>query len=259
MLYMFEKEVFSTPFYFLCYKQIPYTCVEVNPLTKTELKWSEYKKVPVVVLDGRDQINDSSAIISRLAAELQAHSSPKRSPPSKKGGKGSTLAGLFSGSTARDEAAASSEEEARWRRWVDQRLVRIITVNIYRTAKESLQTFDYITEHGNFGWAQREAARLGGASMMWAISGRLKKKYGVEGDVREALYSAGKEWVVAVGPGRRFMGGNDAPNLADLAVFGVLRAVVATDAYKDLMREVEGLKEWYKRMEGAVGGSSRVV
>lgn len=32
--------------------QIPYRCVEVNPLTKSELKWSEYRKVPVVVIDG---------------------------------------------------------------------------------------------------------------------------------------------------------------------------------------------------------------
>lgn len=35
-----------------CAPQIPYRCVEVNPLTKAELKWSEYRKVPVVVIDG---------------------------------------------------------------------------------------------------------------------------------------------------------------------------------------------------------------
>ena len=33
--------------------QIPYRCVEVNPLTKAELKWSEYKKVPVILIDGQ--------------------------------------------------------------------------------------------------------------------------------------------------------------------------------------------------------------
>jgi hypothetical protein len=30
-----------------CCAQIPYRCVEVGPLMKTELKWSEYKKVPL--------------------------------------------------------------------------------------------------------------------------------------------------------------------------------------------------------------------
>ena len=35
-----------------CAVQIPYRCVEVNPLTKAEIKWSEYKKVPVILIDG---------------------------------------------------------------------------------------------------------------------------------------------------------------------------------------------------------------
>jgi microsomal prostaglandin-E synthase 2 len=33
--------------------------VEVNPLGKKEIKWSEYKKVPVLVVDG-EQLNDST-------------------------------------------------------------------------------------------------------------------------------------------------------------------------------------------------------
>jgi len=49
--------------------QVPYRTVEVSPLTKSELKWSEYRKVPVAVLDG-EAVTDSSAIISCLAAEL---------------------------------------------------------------------------------------------------------------------------------------------------------------------------------------------
>ena len=35
------------------------------------------------------------------------------------------------------------------------------------------------------------AARLVGATLMWGLSGKLKKKYGVEGDVREQLYKVG--------------------------------------------------------------------
>ncbi len=60
-----------------------------------------------------------------------------------------------------------------------------------------------------------------GATMMWTVAGRLRKKYGVEGDVRENLYRAADDWVAAVGP-RQFMGGAK-PNLADLAVFGVVK------------------------------------
>ena len=43
----------------------------MSPLTKKQLKWAEYKKVPVAVLDG-EAYGDSTAIITRLAAELKA-------------------------------------------------------------------------------------------------------------------------------------------------------------------------------------------
>jgi len=44
---------------FLDYYDIPYKVVEVNPLSKKEIKWSEYKKVPIIMIDG-EQLNDSS-------------------------------------------------------------------------------------------------------------------------------------------------------------------------------------------------------
>jgi microsomal prostaglandin-E synthase 2 len=64
------------------FAQLPYSTVEVNPLTKGELRWSSYRKVPVVQM-GDEVLVDSSAIISRLAAELQ----PSSSSSSSKGGK----------------------------------------------------------------------------------------------------------------------------------------------------------------------------
>ena len=50
--------------------QIAYRTVEVSPLTKKQIKWADYKKVPVVVMDG-EAYGDSTAIITRLAAELE--------------------------------------------------------------------------------------------------------------------------------------------------------------------------------------------
>ena len=61
----------SSPLLLCCTVQLPYSTVEVNPITKGELSWSSYRKVPVVVLDG-EVVPDSSAIISRLQAELDA-------------------------------------------------------------------------------------------------------------------------------------------------------------------------------------------
>ena len=256
---------------FLDYYKIPYRVVEVNPLTKSELKWSSYKKVPVVVLDDKEQVNDSSAIISLLAAELEYEDKQQNSSSGASGG-GGLFSGLFSLSSSSSSSSSvrlattprklstkldkdQAAEEEDWRRWVDERLVKVITVNIYRTAKEAFQTFDYISEAGNFGWVHREAARVVGATMMWTLSNRLKKKYKVEGDVREVLYECANEWVDAVGE-KKFMGG-DAPNLADLAVFGVMRSVTSTDTFMDLQHKTR-VGPWYERMMGAVGDSSRI-
>ena len=114
---------------------------------------------------------------------------------------------------------------------------------------------------------------------MWAIAGRLAKRYGVEGEPRVALEHAGKEWTE--GALRResdgddeessspspsssssssfapFAGG-DEPDLADLSAFGVWRAVRGTDSFADAMAGNAELRGWYERMERAVGESSRV-
>lgn len=44
---------------FLDYYDIKYKVVEVNPMNKKEIKWSDYKKVPIVTVDG-EQLVDSS-------------------------------------------------------------------------------------------------------------------------------------------------------------------------------------------------------
>lgn len=204
-----------------------------------------------MVIDG-EQVNDSSAIISRLAAEIEADSGGG-SNKKKKSAAAAAWKSLISSAAAKKE---NSAEEEKWRRWVDDHLVKVITTNIYRNAKESFQTFNYITENGNFNIVTRQAARVVGATTMWAIAGRLKKKYGVEGDVREALYEAADTWVEALGSDRVFMGGEE-PNLADLAVFGVVRSVVGTDTFNDVMHNSE-IGKWYEQMMKQVGESSRV-
>lgn len=44
---------------FLDYYNIPYKVVEVNPISKKELKWSDYKKVPVLMVDGERMVNST--------------------------------------------------------------------------------------------------------------------------------------------------------------------------------------------------------
>ena len=299
----------------LDFYKVPYRVVEVSPLTKRQLKWGALRKVPVLALGevqrgsgggggkeeggafaplpGVEVLADSSLIISRIAAEARAAgmgpaaagSGGKRSGSGS--GKATEASSWFRRSSPPSPSPSSSpipppplSKEASWRKWVDGRLVKVITVNIYRTAKESWQTFDYISETGDFGGVlEKSAARVVGAGMMWAIAGRLAKKYGVEGEPRAALEAAGREWTEgALGRGggdddgegaasstssdaaalaAPFAGG-DSPDLSDLSAFGVWRAVSKTDSFEDAMRGNAELRAWYGRVERAVGASSRV-
>ncbi|XP_028796283.1 prostaglandin E synthase 2-like [Neltuma alba] len=89
---------------------------------------------------------------------------------------------------------------------------------------------------------------------MYFVSKNLKKKYNIT-DERAALYEAAETWVDALN-GREFLGGSK-PNLADLAVFGVLRPIRYLRSGKDMVEHTR-IGGWYTRMENNVGQSSRM-
>jgi microsomal prostaglandin-E synthase 2 len=43
----------------LDYYKIPYEVVEVNPINKKEIKWSDYKKVPILKVDDEQMVDSS--------------------------------------------------------------------------------------------------------------------------------------------------------------------------------------------------------
>ncbi|XP_074279103.1 uncharacterized protein LOC141604585 [Silene latifolia] len=213
---------------FLDYFNIPYKVVEVHPFSKKEIKWSEYKKVPILTVEGQPLVN-SSDIISTLFKRMHSEEST-----------GSTI---------------TSEEEKIWLEWVDSHLVHVLSPNIYRSTSEALESFDYITTNGNFGYMERMVAKYAGATAMYFVAKKLKKKYNIT-DERGALYQAAETWVDAL-KDRPFLGGSK-PNLADLAVFGVLRPIRYLQSGKDMMEKTR-IGDWYSRMEEMVGESCRVT
>lgn len=80
-------------------------------MRKTELKWSEYKKVPVITVRGK-QLNDSTEIIATLSSLLEGRQSDQD----------------------------FSVEEKKWIFWLDDYFVHLLPPNIYRTPTESIQT-----------------------------------------------------------------------------------------------------------------------
>lgn len=57
---------------FLNYNRIPYDIVEVTAVRNTEIKWSLYDQLPIVVVENeRVQLNDSNLIISAIESYLR--------------------------------------------------------------------------------------------------------------------------------------------------------------------------------------------
>uniref|UniRef100_A0A3B4ULH0 Prostaglandin E synthase 2 n=1 Tax=Seriola dumerili TaxID=41447 RepID=A0A3B4ULH0_SERDU len=245
---------------FLDFYGLPYEIVEVNPVMRQEIKWSAYRKVPILMVDS-DQLNDSSVIISSLSVSDIIRCYPEMKSVNDSGKQVTEYANKYWLMLSEDETAVvypekgMQKEEMKWRQWADDWLVHLISPNVYRTTNEALASFDYIVREGKFGTFEGFFAKYVGATAMFLISKRLKifvflkSAHNLQDDVRQDLYKAVNDWVAAIGKKRKFMGGEH-PNLADLAVFGVLRVMEGLQAFDDMMENTK-VKYWYRRMERA--------
>ncbi|KAM3968561.1 prostaglandin E synthase Su(P) [Aphomia sociella] len=260
---------------------ISYEVVEVDAVLRQDIKWSTYKKVPIVLAKvdgGYQQLLDSTAIMSVLETHLRDKSSQlqeivKFYPTTKyvnDAGRNTTDITnkyfIMHNNTVPDERERAAENEERvWRQWADGVLVHTLSPNVYRTAGEALETFKWFEEAG--GWRQSfpgwECALMvyGGAAAMWIIAKRLKARHNIKDDVRQSLYDAANEWTAAVKKkGSRFFGGEQ-PNLADISVYGVLSSIEGCQAFQDLRNHTD-IGKWYDDIKNTIDkkmGKVRVV
>ncbi|KAL0583050.1 hypothetical protein ABG067_007016 [Albugo candida] len=170
----------------LDYYKVPYEIVEVNPVTKKELKdITTYRKVPVCQIEG-DIVTGSSVIVNQIASRVRSQT------------------GTIDGT------------ETEWCHWVDTILIPLLPLNIYRSFSEACDAFEYCLTEGNFTPLERQVSKYFGAIVMYGVSKRKKKTKGIQ-EERQALYDAVNEWIRALDD-HAFLGG-DTPNLADLSVF----------------------------------------
>ena len=213
--------------------KVPYVVVEVEPLFKGELAWwPSYKKVPLAVINGV-VVTDSARIIDAVESLLRGTSV----------GSLSTVAGSGGG-----------KGESERRQWVDEVLVKLLTVNIYRTPSEALGTFDYLTQRNFSAWSAFAAKYIGAAAMYGVARSRLtalKLPPGV--DERAALATALTGFINNMN-GAPFAGGAK-PDISDVSAFGVLRAIKGLPTHSDALT-MSSAGPWYERMVEAVGSSA---
>lgn len=207
----------------LNYLNVNYTTVEVNPLTKAELKTlptmttatkkeeKPYRKVPIVILGQNDtdgkineeekqklqQINGSDEIISTLLNHEYIKDILQNEKWNSKTTEMNMNKFLSNASTSSSDSTSvvveeeESEEEKNKKKWIEfsNDLSLILYPNICRTLSDSYKTFSYIDEEKNqqqFSTFQRFSIKTIGSLAMYFAASRIKKKYNIE-DERKAL------------------------------------------------------------------------
>jgi len=259
---------------YLDYHGFSYDVIEVNSVTQAEIRWSKYRKVPILVCRDQDnrtlvQLNDSSLIVSLLSSYLLNRSESVTKLQSyypaieTKNSRGKTVFEfpnkyfMMHGETG--SVTDDRKEERHWRQWTDGVLVHALSPNIYRTPAESLQAFHHFSDAGDwqntFGTPKRLFIIYVGAAAMYFVGRILKKRHNLKDDVRESLYDACREWSVAVhNAGGKFLGG-DRPNLADLAVYGVLSSIDGCNAFEDVKQHTD-IARWFFAVKKCVAANA---
>ena len=219
---------------FLDYYDIPHTHVEVEPMFKKEIKYSDYKKVPQLRFNVMGHhgpyLVDSDLIVEKLAPLVGA------------------------GDQLKDPKINE------WRGWARESLVRHLVLNINTSLTEAWKGYDYIDAFDTIPYGNKLFLKVMGAPVMWLVAkyktrpALLKSGELSEGDdVRQVLHRQVERFVTeglaGASDAKPFHGGAK-PDLADLDVYGVFQSVRGHRVYDDLLRSTK-IGAWMKQMDVA--------
>jgi microsomal prostaglandin-E synthase 2 len=219
---------------FLDVHDIEHTLVEVEPMFKSQIKYIDYKKVPALRFNvsGHDgpYLVDSDLIIDKLAPLLGAG------------------------------AQLKDPEVVKWRTYARESLVRHLVMNINKTLPGAWEGYSYIDSFDTIPYANKLFLKVMGAPVMYAVAMFMTKpkllKAGElkEGDdVRQVLHGKVKEFIDdGLKPAKAPFHGGQAPDLADIDVYGVFQSVRGHKIYDDMLVATE-IRPWMDRMDKATG------
>jgi microsomal prostaglandin-E synthase 2 len=198
-------------------KGVAFTEVEVDPMKKKEVAWSDWKVVPVYVEADGTQVNDSNDILHWIN---ENHTGGMQFP-----------------------TQGQDADQDAWMAFSNDVLGKSIVAVIYRSYKSSRQALRYVTTVDKF-------SRFSAWQSIW-IGGFVMKMVGKS---RAKMFDLAPEDnfthqldVMSAGFKGDFFGG-DGPNGADFANFGILRSMQGLRGY-DLLEAHPVVQPWYGRMQ----------
>eukprot|EP00960_Hanusia_phi_P026012 746011-Hanusia_phi.AAC.4 len=151
-------------------------------------------------------------------------------------------------------------EEDQWCEWAEKVLHPNVEINLFRSPADAKQSMDSIIARMGLGGMSSTLLRNVGSLYLY-MTAKLTKREIIQkakgeesvslndkSALRIALNSFLEQWMSAVG-NREMMGGAE-PNLADLAVFGVLRSVEGSETFKEVLEQTR-VSSWYHRVAAA--------
>jgi len=224
---------------FLNYQMIPFESIEVNPLTKAELGFSDkYRKVPIVTVLDTDPHTPATNAGQQLngTEEILLHRH-------------------FTATNNDDDSFASSESSLQWQDFARTKLAPLLYPNICRTLGDSFRAFHYVHATPNgFSGLQKYSIQYVGSVAMYFAASKIQKKYNID-NVEVALDETLVELESALSTTTGKFLHLDEPDLGDLAVFGVLKGLEGLplwNAIFDPHSKYPKLRQWYSNVNDAV-------
>jgi microsomal prostaglandin-E synthase 2 len=252
----------------LTYQQIPYQSIEVNPLTKAEIKFSkDYHKVPIVRQGEGEGEHTLQFNVPTAATTTSSDASGGG------GGGGDPSSG--------DTSFANSPSSQQWQDFARHKLAPLLYPNLCNTLSNSFRAFDYVHSEPTFTTLQKYSIQWIGSIAMYFAASKIKKKYQLE-DVRLALdgglmeveqgleeslasVSSSSSSSSSLPPSPFFLnnsspGSHPQPHLGDLAVFGVLKGLEGLTILDDILHDERfpSIQQWYSVMNDEVERKRRV-
>lgn len=151
----------------LSYLKLDYKSVEVNPLTKAELKpWSEdYTKVPIALVN-EQQVNGSAEIISSILESPHVQNILERrwAEENNDGNKNRMTMQQFQ----------TSQNAKKWLRFARDDLASILYPNICGSLSDSYDAFGYVKNVDSFSPLQKTSIQYLGALAMYFAASKVK-------------------------------------------------------------------------------------